>query len=181
MVTSILGERQDFGSLAREALVMTAARVGRRIEESDQDAILQRMRELPPHPDVEGALARLKAAGFRLATLSNNPAPVLEAQMENAGLRAYFERCISVDAVGRFKPFPEVYAHAAEVLSVPLSKIRLVAAHDWDVAGALSAGCAAAFVARLGAILGSLRPAPDIVEPDLEGVARRIIEKDSGS
>jgi 2-haloacid dehalogenase len=86
---------------------------------------------------------------------------------------------ISVDAVRCFKPSPVVYQHAARELDIPVSRIRLVAAHDWDVAGAISAGCAAAFVARPGAVLGTLRPVPDIVEMDLVGVAQRIIDKDS--
>ncbi|MCG6860271.1 MAG: haloacid dehalogenase type II [Chromatiaceae bacterium] len=178
MVTTILGGYQDFSALGREALMMTAERLGKIISETDREAILEQMRCLPPHPDVTTGLARLQAAGFRLATLTNNPAPVLEQQLSNAGLLPYFDMNISVDAVRCFKPSPVVYQHAARELDIPVSRIRLVAAHDWDVAGAISAGCAAAFVARPGAVLGTLRPVPDIVETDLVGVAQRIVDKD---
>jgi len=56
----------------------------------------------------------------------------------------------------------------------------MVAAHDWDVAGAMCAGCAAAFVARPGMVLNPLMPRPEIVEPDMIRVAARIIETTAG-
>jgi 2-haloacid dehalogenase len=51
-----------------------------------------------------------------------------------------------------------------------------VAAHAWDVAGALRAGAAAAFVARPGMVLDPLAPAPDVVGADLGEVADRLLE-----
>ena len=53
--------------------------------------------------------------------------------------------------------------------------MRLVAAHSWDVSGALAAGCTAAFVARPGMVLSPIGQQPDIVEPDIAGVVRRIL------
>ena len=51
----------------------------------------------------------------------------------------------------------------------------LVAAHGWDIAGALWAGWRAAFVSRPGAQLYPLAPAPEIAEPDLAAVTKRLI------
>jgi 2-haloacid dehalogenase len=53
--------------------------------------------------------------------------------------------------------------------------VRLVAAHAWDVAGAMRAGCAAAFVARPGMVLDPLAEPPDVVGTDLSAVAASII------
>ena len=55
---------------------------------------------------------------------------------------------------------------------------RLVAAHAWDVAGALAAGCAAAFVRRRGKVPSPLGDRPDIVGDDLGEVVARIIAID---
>jgi len=52
---------------------------------------------------------------------------------------------------------------------------ELLAAHAWDVKGALRAGCAAAFVSRPGKVLEPLAPRPDVVGADLEAVAARLI------
>jgi 2-haloacid dehalogenase len=53
--------------------------------------------------------------------------------------------------------------------------LRLVAVHSWDIAGALRAGCAAAFVARPGMVLDPLFGQPDIVGADLAAVADLIL------
>ena len=133
------------------------------------------MRRLPPHPEIRQSLERLRGAGLRLATLTNSTAEVGEAQLVNAGLRDLFELALSADAVRRLKPAPQPYRMAAERLGVEPGDVRLVAAHAWDVAGALRAGCATAFVARPGKVLDPLVPRPDIVGADLREVADRIL------
>ncbi|NIQ54638.1 MAG: HAD-IA family hydrolase, partial [Gemmatimonadetes bacterium] len=86
--------------------------------------------------DVPAGLDRLRAAGFRLATLTNGSTDAVADQLAAAGIADRFERSISVDEIGRFKPAPEVYLHAAAVLDVDVDRALLVAAHDWDVVGA---------------------------------------------
>jgi 2-haloacid dehalogenase len=96
--------------------------------------------------------------------------------MENSGLRQYFEQVLSADSVQRLKPAPEPYQMAAQSLKQELENIRLIAAHAWDVAGALRAGCAAAFVARPGKVLDPLIEPPDVIGGDLREVAEKILE-----
>ena len=108
-------------------------------------------------------------------TLTNSAPAAVQQQMANAGLAAFFERSFSVGAVHRFKPAAEAYRSVADALGVPIDRLRLVAAHAWDVVGAFRAGCAAAFVARPGKVLYPLGPKPDIIGPDLRDVARRIV------
>lgn len=62
---------------------------------------------------------------------------------------------------------------------MPVDEIHLVAAHDWDVAGALLAGCAAAFIAGPGKVVNPVLPVPDIVGKDLIDIAEKIISTDS--
>jgi 2-haloacid dehalogenase len=174
-MATITGAYSDFGAVGAAALQMTAEREGVRLSEEDRQEILGGMRELPPHPEVPAALDLLRDAGLRLAALTNNTAEVAEAQLENAGLSGRFEKILSADAVRRLKPAPEPYRAAAEALGVETSGTRLVAAHAWDVAGALRAGCAAAFVARPGMVLDPLVEPPDVVGADLSEVAASII------
>ncbi len=54
-----------------------------------------------------------------------------------------------------------------------------MAAHSWDVAGALAAGARAAFVARPGMVLSPLGPQPDIVGDDVAAVTDQIIARDA--
>lgn len=175
LLSVVIGPYSDFGKVGRAALSMVAARHAVNLDDADREAIVGGMRTLPPHPDVAPGLERLKAAGFRLATLTNSPTAVAEAQIANAGLTPFFERIISVDAAGSLKPAAKVYEHAARTLDVPLGGIRLVACHAWDVAGAMRAGCRAAFVARPRMVPDPLWDTPDIVGRDIGEVADRII------
>ncbi len=179
-LATITGAYSDFGTIGGAALEMVAERQGVELSDEDKQKILGGMRELPPHPEVVESLDLLRDAGLRLATLTNSTQQVAEAQMNNSGLRDYFEQILSADAVERLKPAPEPYRMAAQSLGVEVERIRLVAAHAWDVAGALRAGCAAAFVARPGMVLDPLVEHPDVVGADLRDVADRILEIESG-
>ena len=175
LVATVTGVYSDFGAVGAAALDMTAERQGVRLSEEDRRSILGGMRELPPHPEVPAALDLLRDAGLRLAALTNNTAEVAEAQLANAGLSDRFEKILSADTVRRLKPAPEPYRAAAQALGVETSQVRLVAAHAWDVIGAMRAGCAAAFVARPGMVLDPLAGPPDVVGADLSAVAASII------
>ena len=180
LVATVTGSYSNFGEVGAAALEMVAEREGVDLSDEDRQKILGGMRELPAHPEVAESLERLREAGFRLATLTNSTRQVAEAQMDNSGLRDYFEQILSADDVQRLKPAPEPYRMAAESLGVGVEGVRLVAAHAWDVAGALRAGCAAAFVARPGMVLDPLVERPDVVGADLREVADRILRVDSG-
>ena len=162
-----------FGEAAGAALRMTEERQGVQISDEDRREILGGLRNLPPHPEVPDSLDRLREVGFRLATLTNSTQEIAEAQIENAGLSDRFEKILSADTAKRLKPAPAPYRMAARALEIPERGMRLVAAHAWDVAGALRAGCAAAFVARQP--FDPLVEQPDVVGDDLAEVADAII------
>lgn len=165
----------DFGQVAKAALAMTAERRGIRLTDDGSMEILRAIRSLPPHPEVKDSLERLQSAGFRMVALTNSALPVLEAQVDNAGLRRHFERLFSVDSIKKFKPAPEVYRHVGSSLGLQPRQMMMVAAHSWDVGGAMKAGLLAAFVARPGMVLDPLFARPSIVGTDLSAVAEQII------
>ena len=177
----VTGVYKDFGTIGGGALEMVAERQGVDLSDEDKQQILGDMQELPPHPEVEENLSRLRDADIRLAALTNSTQQVAEAQIDNSGLHDYFEQVLSADAVGRLKPAPEPYRMSAESLGVEVGQVRLVAAHAWDVVGAMRAGCAAAFVARPGMVLNPLAERPDVVGADLREVADQILEIETTS
>jgi 2-haloacid dehalogenase len=178
LVTTVTDAYENFGALAGAALEVVAGRLEVELSEDDRGSILGTIRELPPHPDVAPSLERLREAGFRMATLTNSAPAVVADQISNAGLTEYFEQLISIDEVQSFKPSPEPYRLAASRLGVEIGDIRLVAAHDWDVFGALRAGCQAAFIARGGRTIHPLYDTPDVIGPDLISVTDQILELD---
>ena len=175
-LSTITDTYSDFGALGRAALEMIARRNGVELASDQRDEILGTMLTLPPHPEVAPALELLRSAGIRMAALTNSTEAVATAQLTNAGLAPLLERILSADVVGHLKPAREPYEMAARELDTEIGGLRLIAAHAWDVAGALRAGAAAAFVARPGMILDPLAPAPDIIGADMAEVADRILE-----
>jgi 2-haloacid dehalogenase len=177
-VGTITGQYVDFTTAQYAALRMLAARRSQDLSDAEAESIVGMMSRLPAHPEVRAGLTRLAEAGFRLAALTNSVQEVAEAQLVNAGIRDCFEKVLSADQVRRLKPAPEPYRLVAEQFATGIEAIRLVAAHAWDITGALEAGCLAAFVARPGAVLSPIGAQPDIVGRDLYEVAELIVERD---
>lgn len=175
LVATVGDKYDDFGQIGAAAMIMVARNYG--IELSEKEAIEATIpiRTLPPHPDVAAALRQLKQAGFRMVTLVNSSQEAVDTQIKNAGLMEMFEMRLSIGDLQLFKPHGHVYKWAARKMGLQLNECMLIAAHGWDIAGALWAGWRAAFLARPGAQLYPLAITPEIVEPDLQKAAERLI------
>ena len=177
LVVTVTDSYRDFKTLAGEALEVVAARREVGLDDEARGSILGMIVQLPPHPEVPDGLDRLKAAGFQLVALTNSPPATVHAQLANAGLIDRFDRVMSVDSTRRFKPHPAPYSMAADELGVGPTRLWMVAAHDWDIAGAKRVGLRGAFIARPGQGYAAGYPAPDLVGSDLTEVAEGLIER----
>jgi 2-haloacid dehalogenase len=157
---------------------MTAEQAGVQLRAEDRDAIAGQLRRLPAHPEVPGALGRLRSAGYRLAALTNSTEEVARAQLEYAGIEA-FEQVLSADAVRRLKPASEPYRMAAERMGVPVGGCGWSRRTPGTWPARPRAGCATAFVARPGKVLDPLVEPPDVSGADLAEVAERILTVDA--
>lgn len=169
---------QDFTKLARSSLRMLADRRGVVLKRSDEQAILDGTKQLPPFADVVQGLGDLKSAGHRLAILTNSSRASAMQLLKRHQLAGLFEEVISVEEVRRMKPAREPYLLAARRLGVRAGELRLVAAHAWDIAGAAQAGCATAFLARPGQALNPLWPKPGLQAANLTELAKKIVRID---
>ena len=178
LVATVGEHYDDFGTIGAAAMV-TVARNNQIALSLDaaRNAVLP-MRSLPAHHEVPSALGTLKEAGFRMVTLTNSSQAAVDAQIENAGLSEMFEVRLSVEAVRLFKPHRQVYNWAATRMGLKPEECMLIAAHGWDVAGALWAGWRAAFLSRPGAQQYALAPEPEIVEPDLTRAVKHLVAMD---
>ncbi|TXD49894.1 haloacid dehalogenase type II [Polaribacter sp. IC073] len=176
LVTSASGHYKPFGHIGAAALQMVAANNNITIsEEKARKVIAESMQNLPPHPEVKEALTQLRKEGYKLVAFTNSSNEGLKKQFENAELTTYFEERLSVEDAGKFKPFTDTYAWGARKMGVKLEECMLIAAHGWDVAGALWAGWRAAFVSRPGQQIFPLAPKTEIVATDLKKVAKILI------
>lgn len=177
-VGGLTGDYVDFSTAQRAALRMLGEREGVPLSDAAVDDTVGRMTALPAHPEVPAALAKIAATPLHVVALTNSPQAVAEAQLRNAGIAEHFERVMSADSVRSLKPAQAPYHMVAGEFGVDPSEVRLVAAHSWDVSGALSAGCKAAFVTRPGMVVSPLGPQPDIVGADIAAVVDLVIAAD---
>ncbi|APY01008.1 haloacid dehalogenase type II [Lacinutrix venerupis] len=177
LVTTASGQYEHFGYVGAAALQMVAANNGISIsEEEARNIIVNSLRGLPAHPEVKEALSQLKKDGYKLVSFTNSSNEGVKKQFESAGLTEYFEERLSVEDIGKFKPFTDTYTWAARKMGVQPEECMLIAAHGWDVAGAVWAGWRAAFISRPGQQLFPLAPRTEIVESDLKKVAQLLVK-----
>jgi 2-haloacid dehalogenase len=144
-------EYVPFGDLGAAVLRMMGATEGIHVPDGEIQTIKEAIATLPAHPEVPAALARLRAAGFRMFTLTNNPKATCEKQLQRAGIHHLFDGQFSVDeGVHRYKPAREVYRSVEQALGVPAGQLWLIACHTWDVLGASAAGWKTALILRRG-------------------------------
>lgn len=164
-----------FPELAAAALATVATRCQASIGDGDVSHISEVFTTLPAHEDVVKGLDALREAGFTTAALTNSPQTTAEAQLENAAIADRFDKVMSVDLVGRFKPHRSVYEAAASELGIATSEMVMVAAHDWDIAGAMAAGCSGVFVSRPGKAYSPAFTQPTLTATDITDAATKII------
>jgi putative hydrolase of the HAD superfamily len=133
------------------------------------------------YADAAPALRRLRAAGIRLAVLSNWDVSLHE-RLAETGLAGLVDAAVASAEVGCAKPDPRIFAVALARLGVdPPSAWHVGDSPDADVAGARAAGVRPILIARDGAapagadatgaeVVASLAELPPLAEyPSLPG------------
>jgi 2-haloacid dehalogenase len=166
-----------FTDIGTAVLKMMADTQGITISDSDKKELKEKFSTMPPYPEVPGALRKLRDAGFRLFTLTNNLVEVQARQLQQGGIADLFERCFSIDSVKQYKPSPETYGYVVKELGVVPSQLCLIACHTWDTLGAVAAGWEAAMIRRVGNDILAVGPQPQIVGDDLNEVADQLIAR----
>lgn len=91
-------------------------------------------------PGVPAALEQVRAAGLRLAIVSNSEGTV-EAMLAEVGLRPFFETVVDSWAVGVAKPNPRIFEVALSRLGAAAEEAMMVGdSPEADVDGAAAAG-----------------------------------------
>ncbi len=166
------GKYRSFPEVARESLRSLDPK---RIGVAEQDALLSSFADLQPHPDVEPALRALREAGVPVVTLSVGNADNVERLFERAGIAGLVERHLSCETVQRWKPAPEPYLMACQVLNVEPADAWMVAAHSWDIGGASAVGMRTGWLSRLEGVFDESFEQPDVMGADLFEVIEQVV------
>ena len=177
VVLTMVDSYVPFTDIGAAVLKMMADTQGIKIKEPDKTDLTDKFSTMPPYPDVRAALSKLRDAGFRLFTFTNNIIEVQARQMKHGGIADLFEGFFSVDSVKANKPAPQAYAYIQKELGVKPSQLCLIACHTWDTLGAVAAGWEAALVKREGNDVLEVGPRPQIVGKDMNDVADQLIAR----
>jgi 2-haloacid dehalogenase len=172
---ALAGRYADFWQATEEALVFAAASLTLDLTAAKRGRLMAAYLELKAWPDAERVLRSLKAAGVRLAFLSNATPAILDAGIRNSGLGGVFDQVLSTDRLRTYKPDPRAYQMAVDAFGVGREEVAFVAFAGWDAAGAKWFGYRTYWANRLGSPPEEPGVKPDAESRDLGGL-RAFVE-----
>ena len=116
-----------------------------KLSETDRERLIHAWWRLAPWPDVPGGLRRLSGR-YILSPLSNASFAGMVHLAKFA--RLPWDCIITAENAKLYKPRPEVYRTAIDLLGMAPGDVMMVAAHNYDLRAARALGMRTAFVAR---------------------------------
>ena len=147
--------------------------VEKTLSEEEKDCLNRVWHRLEPWPDAVEGLTRLKES-YVIAPLSNGNVALLVEMAKGAGLP--WDLILSAELVHHYKPDPETYLMAPDLLDLHPEQVMMVAAHPYDLRAARKNGLRTAYIPR-PLELGPGKEA-DPPDPSFDLVASDLIELD---
>ena len=169
---SATGTFRQFHEVASSALKTLIAECGNRPDPERVQEVLGGFTELTPSRDMKLAMMQLRESGTQLAVLTNASAMTAKTLLAKAGALEQVERVFSVDEVGHWKPFPQPFQHAAQLLRFEPERIAYVSADPWEVQGAKATGLFGVLLQRRGGHHQPAMPPPDLTIASLSELAQ---------
>ena len=156
---NVMDRWADFEAVTSQALAVALEELSIELPPGEAErTLLPAWRILPARLGVEAVLDRLDSGGVPAGILTNGSEPMLVETLAGAGLEGRFRWLLSVDAVRRYKPAPEVYRLAVDATGAAPERLGFVTANAWDAAGAAAYGFRVAWLASPGVALPAVGP-----------------------
>ena len=166
-----------YRQVGHRAVSQVMDRCGIQHTQAEVEWLVSQIEQLKPFPDVIAALERLYTR-YKLIILSNGDRDMLEAARPHIGFP--FDRIISVQEAGYFKPHFKTYATGEAIIATQWPHIErsgclFVANHAFDCIGAKSHGFRTAFVDRRKRPFGQSPNQPDLLVADFKSLAEALV------
>ena len=172
---ALAGGLAPFPDVARHHVRVLAEQRGLVVDDDAVDTVIAAFDEVEPHADVDAGLRRAHDAGLQVVALTNGTVEVTRSFLERAGLDGHVDRVVDATTAGRWKPAPEPYLEVCETAGVQPAETGMVAAHPWDVHGAMAAGLAGGYVDRHEVSWPPFLDPPTVRGPDLDAVVAALL------
>jgi 2-haloalkanoic acid dehalogenase type II len=152
--------RHHISDLRRQSLRLAARSVGYddSLVEPAFTVFLEARHRVTLYADVTPALQRLRAAGYRLGSITNG-----NADVHRLGIGHLFDFSLTAESVGRAKPHPRLFEEACRLASATPGELAHVGDEAaTDLAGGRAAGVRVIWMNRLA------HPAPADITPHAE-------------
>jgi 2-haloalkanoic acid dehalogenase type II len=157
----IQGDYRRYREILLDSLAIWAEERSYHWNQNDGEALVRSMQSWQPFPDTVPALRRAKAAGLKLAIISNTDRAIIEHTL--CQLEIDFDDVIVAEDAEAYKPSHQPFELALERLDEPPENILHVAfGFKYDIGPAQELGFATAWVNR------HQEPAPGSERPDHE-------------
>ncbi|MBY5565404.1 haloacid dehalogenase type II [Rhizobium leguminosarum] len=114
---------------------------------ADAEILTSSIGKMPPFPEVVATLGKLKAAGFRLAIISNTDDAIIAGNVAQLG--GHVDRVITAQQAGAYKPCRQIFHHAWESLGIGMDDLmHICASPHLDLAAARELGFRTVWVDR---------------------------------
>ncbi len=165
------GRAISYRQVLAESLERVAHREGLELQDEDRHALGESLPSWPPFAEVPGALAELRARGWRLAILSNTDPDLLDASLEAIGVPVDLR--ITAAEAGSYKPAHGHWDRFFERAGADRARhVHVAASLFHDIAPSAELGLTAVWINRLGeasdlpraAELTDLARLPDVLD-----------------
>ncbi len=157
---SLAGRYADFWQVTGDALDFALASL-QLADPGLRARLMELYLALSVYPEVPDTLRRLKAAGMKLAILSNGSPAMLASAASNAGIAGLLDAVLSVEEVRVYKPHPAVYGLACERFSVAAERVCFISSNGWDAYSAKAFGFRVLWCNRFGQAPERIPETPD--------------------
>ena len=158
---SAAGVFHSFPEIAKGTLAVLLDSLGHKASDTVLKKILEAFSQLPAHEDVKPALEKLKPSDYQAVLLTNGSRANTEKLVRDNGIEHLVDDIVSVEDFNIWKPQAALYQAAARRHSCDPGNALLIAAHAWDVHGAIRAGLHGIWVQRQESIYHPLMGKPD--------------------
>lgn len=166
----IQGPYQEYSKVLSESIRTWVLAMGYQWHDSFGPAMTTAMRSIQAFHDTKPALERARAAGLKLAIISNTDRDIITHSIKQ--IEVPFDKVIVAEDCGAYKPSPVVFEKAlAEIGAEPGKILHTAFGFKYDIGPAQQFGMKTAWVNRNAERLPDAQIQPDFIWRDLWGLA----------